>query len=60
MPEENNAEYSNFTEDYLPVSTLIYTEHTIVKCRYKPGWRGTYADCRGRPSDFIREIELLK
>lgn len=50
-----------FDETYLQQQEgKAATEYVIVHSRRQSGWQGTYIDSRGRPSDFISEIELLK
>lgn len=51
----------HFDEAYLKQQEgKAATEYVIVLSRRQSGWQGTYIDSRGRPSDFISEIELLK
>lgn len=38
----------------------VSTVYIIIRSRRRSGWQGTYIDCRGEPSDFISEMELLE
>lgn len=38
----------------------ISTACVIVKSRRRSGWQGIYIDSRGRPVNFISEMELLR
>lgn len=62
--ERHRAVYSPqlyFTEsDLQKQKGKISTEYIIIRSRRKSGWQGTYIDCRGEPSDFISEMELLE